>query len=556
MHSIIHENNKSTPLKENIRPSLSVNTKKKRWSGLLSKNKQNTSTTVSNESLVESPESEKTLFQSIDPKPTHRRLNSTGSKFKKKFHLPSFCKQETKPATYTPEIPEPIMPPLIDWSPETPLSPLPWELPSPTNNLKKRLSFETPKSYSFNSFHEEDSESADTEEEDVEYHSDPELNELNLSELSSDVTLISNETSLLRRRSSCPDYDTISRTSSPTVVERDILSITDQSTRQMSAFKNHKHSVDRKVILKPCQRTLARAAEAAANGDTTRHTPLLMHFCEETAKYLYIPNVFDPVSREPVLQFTNIKPRQYQLKRKTSWKKEAKGLRVWHDTLKESLQHPSSVRTKYHEKKEKNMLTRNFILREFYTTEVNFWNQLYYTKVVFYDALSFAIDKNNNLNTNVVDGFSNLFDLMKLSAKLIHRLRHFQLNENTFYSIQLKDTPINCNIQLGKILCEVSEDMVVFLRCALDYRENKKLLQHKMYESYQQRLYTRKETSRFTMEDYFIIPIQRVARYGLLLADLLRHSDPEMPDYKYLVQAHKTITSLATAMNSIQKKPK
>lgn len=105
---------------------------------------------------------------------------------------------------------------------------------------------------------------------------------------------------------------------------------------------------------------------------------------------------------------------------------------------------------------------------------------------VFYDALSFAIDKNNNLNTNVVDGFSNLFDLMKLSAKLIHRLRHFQLNENTFYSIQLKDTPINCNIQLGKILCEVSEDMVVFLRCALDYRENKKLLQHKMYESYQQ----------------------------------------------------------------------
>lgn len=35
---------------------------------------------------------------------------------------------------------------------------------------------------------------------------------------------------------------------------------------------------------------------------------------------------------------------------------------------------------------------------------------------------------------------------------------------------------------------------------------------------HQQRLYSRKETSQFTMEDYLIIPIQRVARYGLLLA--------------------------------------
>jgi hypothetical protein len=58
------------------------------------------------------------------------------------------------------------------------------------------------------------------------------------------------------------------------------------------------------------------------------------------------------------------------------------------------------------------------------------------------------------------------------------------------------------------------------------------------------------------MEDYLIIPIQRVARYGLLLADLIRHTDPDMEDYNYLIQAHKIIVSLATAMNSIQKKPK
>ncbi|KAI9244803.1 Dbl homology domain-containing protein [Sporodiniella umbellata] len=554
MHSVVSEKNKAVSLKEGVRPIL-TNTKK-RWSGLLSKNKHNTSPVAPSEDLVESPDSDKTIFPPVNPKSAHRRANSNGCNFKKRFHLPSFGKQDITADGYTPEIPEPIMPPLIDWSPETPLSPIPWELQTTSNPPKKRHALDASKRYSFNSFHD-DSESVDTEEEDLDYHSDPELNEMDIHEISSDVTLISTGSSHLRRRSSCPDYDSLSQSSTSTVVEKDILWITDQSARHMSAFKNHKHAAERKATFKPCQKTLARAAEAAANGDTTpRHTPLLMHFCEETAKYLYIPNIVDPVSHKPVLKFTNIKPRQYELKRKTSWKREAKGLRVWHDTLKDILQSPSPTisREKYHDKMEKHMLTRNFILREFYVTEVNFWNQLYYTKVVFYDALTYAMDKHSNLNTNVADSFSNLFDLMKFSAKMIHRLRHFQLNQKALHTTSLKDMPTDCNIQLGKVLCEASEDLVVFFRCALDYRENKKLLQHKMYESYRERLYTRKETSKFTMEDYFIIPIQRVARYGLLLADLLKHSDPDMDDYKHLVQAHKVITSLATAMDSIQKK--
>jgi hypothetical protein len=136
-----------------------------------------------------------------------------------------------------------------------------------------------------------------------------------------------------------------------------------------------------------------------------------------------------------------------------------------------------------------------------------------------------AINKDSrHANVNGADTFANLFDLMKFSAKLIHRFRHLQF-EHEDEDSELKtvspfeNKALTCkNSQLGKILCEMSEELVVFLRCALDYRENRKLLHHKAYEIYRQRLYSRKETSQFTMEDYLIIPIQRVARYGLLLA--------------------------------------
>lgn len=78
------------------------------------------------------------------------------------------------------------------------------------------------------------------------------------------------------------------------------------------------------------------------------------------------------------------------------------------------------------------------------------------------------------------------------------------------------------------------------------------------------------------MQDYLIIPIQRVARYGLLLAgkychlafekealsnshlllDLLKHTQPSHSDYNNLIKAHQIVTSLASAMNSVQKKKK
>ncbi|KAL7323708.1 hypothetical protein PS15p_210326 [Mucor circinelloides] len=365
-------------------------------------------------------------------------VHSITSPFKK-FHLPSFHKRNnshhnlsssaTAPAAmtttaqedhYTPTAPEHIMPTLVDWSPEAPVSPPPWELndPRPLPQHKKRHSmsnhnffedFRRTSSISSNSFGIED------------YHSDSEdIGSTNIKsslkrspsdsiDRKSDVTLIgltsipstssadvdgSSAAALrVRRRSSCPTYDSLSLSSSSTsnssktLIENDIISITEQHTRHMSVLKKYTHPADKKPAFKPCQKAKARAAEAAVNGEVVQTNSLYSSFCEDSLKYLYIPNVFDPVTREPILEFAVIKPRKYQLHRKTSWKREAKALMTWHHTLEQQIHQPPAVSSAFlkelsTDKLERYQLTRRFILREFFTTEVNFWNQLYYTKIV------------------------------------------------------------------------------------------------------------------------------------------------------------------------------
>lgn len=73
---------------------------------------------------------------------------------------------------------------------------------------------------------------------------------------------------------------------------------------------------------------------------------------------------------------------------------------------------------------------------------------------------------------------------MQFSAKLINHLRHFQLGRTKVIpSISADDKShkdsesLNCdNVHLGKVLSNMSEGLVVFLRCALDYKENRKHL--------------------------------------------------------------------------------
>ncbi|KAF9181292.1 Rho guanine nucleotide exchange factor (GEF) 17 [Haplosporangium sp. Z 767] len=73
------------------------------------------------------------------------------------------------------------------------------------------------------------------------------------------------------------------------------------------------------------------------------------------------------------------------------------------------------------------------------------------------------------------------------------------------------------------------------------------------YERFLQNCAGGKETtSRFSLADLLILPIQRVTRYCLLLKDLKRHTDTAHPDYVCLVHALEQVHTLALATNDVQ----
>ncbi|KAF9998218.1 hypothetical protein BGZ80_004591 [Entomortierella chlamydospora] len=59
-------------------------------------------------------------------------------------------------------------------------------------------------------------------------------------------------------------------------------------------------------------------------------------------------------------------------------------------------------------------------------------------------------------------------------------------------------------------------------------------------------------TSRFSLADLLILPIQRVTRYCLLLKDLKKHTNVEHEDYVCIVHALEQVHTLALATNNVQ----
>lgn len=81
---------------------------------------------------------------------------------------------------------------------------------------------------------------------------------------------------------------------------------------------------------------------------------------------------------------------------------------------------------------------------------------------MFCDPLQLALDRNSPLvKSSDMDCFANLHDLLKFSSTLILRFKTQSVLEH---------------MHIGAMLRGLAEYMVVFLRCALDFKANKKLM--------------------------------------------------------------------------------
>ncbi|CEP09697.1 hypothetical protein [Parasitella parasitica] len=323
---------------------------------------------------------------------------------------------------------------------------------------------------------------------------------------------------LALRRQSCPEYDDQEPYHGDTAKTRSRSKCCYASAKLLSIVKR---GASTESVLQPLPLPSTSASTLpSSTSSTPPSSPPLSKTrieCKNSLRSIYVPD-----TNELVLNFSNIQPRISPTK------------------------------------KARYLMTRRFILQEFYTTEITFWNQLNFTKVMFCDPLKLAIEKGSiQAHPNDMDWFANLQDLMAFSATLISRLRQFQVDKDLCKD-HVNGTTDEASDQanIGLALREMTESMTVFLRCALDYEGNKKLLDQKNnnkgYRLYKEKLALRKETRHFTLSEYLIIPIQRITRYGLLLADLQKHTESTHHDYKNIRIALCTIQSLASAMNSAQ----
>jgi hypothetical protein len=97
----------------------------------------------------------------------------------------------------------------------------------------------------------------------------------------------------------------------------------------------------------------------------------------ESTPYI-LSNVF--TQDQLVINFRNIKPRSTPLQlRPINHKLETKSLFEWQNQLLTSLENNAFPATR---DTVKNLAIRDFIINEFFSTEVTYWNQLNYTRVV------------------------------------------------------------------------------------------------------------------------------------------------------------------------------
>lgn len=107
---------------------------------------------------------------------------------------------------------------------------------------------------------------------------------------------------------------------------------------------------------------------------------------------------------------------------------------------------------------------------------------------MYSDPLNLALERNSEVaRSSDIDLFSNLHDLMRYSSTIIISIRNDQIEKSASTGGICQDDiadpscqicPDNANI--GLVLRSIPELMVVFLRCALDYRTNKKIFDLRM----------------------------------------------------------------------------
>ncbi|KAI8360800.1 Dbl homology domain-containing protein [Blakeslea trispora] len=224
--------------------------------------------------------------------------------------------------------------------------------------------------------------------------------------------------------------------------------------------------------------------------------------------------------------------------------KEKEGVDVWKSTFREYLQ---NAKMSPHGQSPHLL---NFVLNELITTETTYLEHLLIMKHMFMDPLMEAATAYPRPLVNLKDVqtiFAFIPDLIALSSVLVSRLK--EATCTTEHGEVYYDS-------IGQVFYDLEEEFTVYIRYAANVSKQNKCIQRAdrsiVYRQLVQDSLRKKETNRMGLSDYTIAPIQRITRYGLLLKDLVKCSDPSSLDFDYITRSLKCQLALAHAMNAVQ----
>ncbi|GAB5588667.1 hypothetical protein Unana1_03567 [Umbelopsis nana] len=115
------------------------------------------------------------------------------------------------------------------------------------------------------------------------------------------------------------------------------------------------------------------------------------------------------------------------------------------------------------------------------------------------------------------------------------------------------------SMNVSDVFRKHEEEFEVYIRYACSFEKNRKRvlrteIQSSPFRDLIQQWATDKASDRLGLGDYMILPIQRIARYCLLLKELKKYTNPMDIEYSKIDVMLKSLTGLALAMNNVQKK--
>mmetsp|Transcript_26610 Transcript_26610/g.66865 ORF Transcript_26610/g.66865 Transcript_26610/m.66865 type:complete len:1029 (-) Transcript_26610:237-3323(-) len=189
--------------------------------------------------------------------------------------------------------------------------------------------------------------------------------------------------------------------------------------------------------------------------------------------------------------------------------------------------------------KEESEKRRNHIAMEIGSTEASYVKSLENMLANFRKPLvSLSTDDGPIKSSDVTKIFSNAEQL-------------YQLNSEILTKIQERLENWSAETLLGDIFVQLAPVMIIYTEYGNNYEEALQCLVNNLKNAKFQEIHEqgKKLSQNFSLEHLLIMPIQRIPRYNLLLADLLKHTDKAHPDYQNLKTALATTQTLGDRFN-------